>query len=710
MVEGKICKFNIGGKEVTVETGKYAKQASGSAWVRVGDTVILATATMSNEPRPGVDFFPLTVDFEEKMSAVGKIPGGFLRKEGRPGDKAILSSRLIDRPIRPLFPKGFRNDVQIVTTVLSSDQEEQPDVYAILGASFALTLSPAPFEGPIGAVRVGRVDGQMIINPTYQQVQKGDMNIVVAGTEDSVIMVEAGLDFITEDEIMQAVDLAQVEIRNQVAAQRQFAQECGIVKSEFVNPFDTTKLAELIKNVASDMIFDAMHNFDREYRENKLEEAKIKVKEAIEALPEDDEIRVLLASTELDLTGEEFKSLEKKIMRRMITEEGIRADGRKSTDIRPIWCEVGVLPRAHGSAIFTRGQTQVLSVCTVAGPGMAQELDGIDPQTTKRYMHNYFFPGFSVGEAKPLRSPGRREIGHGNLAERAIIPSLPSEEECGYAIRVTSDVLESNGSTSMASTCGSCLALMDAGIPLKTMIGGVAMGLIKEPDKTTILTDIQGIEDFLGDMDFKVTGNETGVTALQMDMKIKGIPRETLVQALAQAKDGRLFIMDKMKEVIAQPRAEMSLWAPKITTFKIPIDSIGGVIGPGGKTIRNIIDSSGATIDIDDDGSVTITSIDQEGATIAKRMIDELTLKLETGLVAKGHVTRILPIGAIVEVAPGKDGMVHISQIAQERVEKVEDYLKMGDEVIIKVIEVDDRGRTKMTIKGVSEEEKASLN
>ncbi len=709
MVEGKICRFTVGGKEVTVETGKYAKQASGSAWVKIGDTVLLVTATMAPEPKPGVDFFPLTVDFEEKMSAVGKIPGGFLRKEGRPGDKAILCSRLIDRPIRPLFPKGFRNDVQIVASVLSSDQEEQPDVYAILGASFALTLSQAPFEGPVGAVRVGRVDGQMIINPTYQQVQKGDMNIVVAGTEDSVIMVEAGMDFATEEEIMQAVDLAQVEIKNQVAAQRQFAQECGIVKPEFVNPFDTTKLDELIKDVAADMISDAMHNFDREYRENKLEEAKTKVKEAIEALPEEDEIRVLLASTELDITGEQFKALEKKIMRRMITEEGVRADGRKNTEIRPIWCEVGVLPRTHGSAIFTRGQTQVLSVCTVAGPGMAQELDGIDPQTSKRYMHNYFFPGFSVGEAKPLRSPGRREIGHGNLAERAIVPALPSEEECGYAIRVTSDVLESNGSTSMASTCGSCLALMDAGIPLKTMIGGVAMGLIKEPDKTTVLTDIQGIEDFLGDMDFKVTGNETGVTALQMDMKIKGIPRETLIQALAQAKEGRLFIMDRMREVIAAPRAEMSPHAPKITTFKIPIDSIGGVIGPGGKTIRNIIDSSGATIDIEDDGSVTITSLDQEGAIIAKRMIDELTLKLEPGLVAKGKVTRILPIGAIVEVAPGKDGMVHISQISKERVEKVEDYLKMDDEVIIKVLEVDDRGRTKMTIKGVTEEEKASL-
>lgn len=710
MIEAKVCKFMVGDKEVTVETGKYAKQASGSALVRVGDTVILVTATMSEDPRPGVDFFPLTVDYEEKMSAVGKIPGGFLRKEGKPGDKAILASRLIDRPIRPLFPKGFRNDVQIVASVLSSDQEEHPDVYAILGASFALTLSPAPFEGPIGAVRIGRIDGQMIINPTYAQSEKGDMNIVVAGSKESVIMVEAGLNFVTEEDIIAAVDLAQIEIRKQVEAQEKFAQECGVVKPEFVNPFDTTKLQEFISNLTKDMVFDAYHNFDREYRENKIKEAKELLKTKLEELDETDEIKVLLTSTELDLVAEEFKYLEKKIMRKMIIEEGVRADGRKPKDIRPIWCEVGILPRTHGSAVFTRGQTQVLSVCTVAGPGMAQELDGIDPQVKKRYMHNYAFPGFSVGEAKPLRSPGRREIGHGALAERAIIPALPSEEECGYAIRVTSDVLESNGSTSMASTCGSCLALMDAGIPLKTIISGVAMGMIKEPEKTVVLTDIQGIEDFLGDMDFKVTGNEVGVTALQMDMKVKGIPRETLIQALAQAKEGRLAIRDIMKETIAAPRDHMSEWAPKITTFKIPVDMIGGVIGPGGKTIRNIIDCSGATIDIEEDGSVTITSNDQEGATIAKRMIDELTLKMEPGLVAKGKVTRILPIGAIVEIAPGKDGMVHISQIAQERVNNVEDFLKMGDEVIVKVLEIDDRGRTKMTIKGVTEEEKASLN
>ncbi|MDD3594573.1 MAG: polyribonucleotide nucleotidyltransferase [Candidatus Gastranaerophilales bacterium] len=705
----KSCRFEIGGKEVVVETGKLAKQASGAVTIRVGDTLLLVTATVSENPRPGIDFFPLTVDYEEKMSAVGKIPGGFLRKEGRPGDKAILASRLIDRPIRPLFPKGFRNDVQITAQVFSSDQSEQPDVLAILAASFALSLSGAPFEGPIGAARIGRIDGNMVVNPTYNQVDKSDMNIVIAGTEDSVIMVEAGLDFVSEDDIMAAVDLAQAEIKKQVAMQKQFMQECGKAPVEFVNPYDTTELAEFISNLAYDIVSDAYHNFDNDYRRNKLKEAKELVAAKLEELPEEHSIKVFIASSPLDFVSEEFKSLEKKIMRKMITDEGTRADGRNPQEVRPIWVEVGVLPRAHGSAVFTRGQTQVLSVCTVAGPSMAQELDGIDPQTKKRYMHSYAFPGYSVGEAKPLRGAGRREIGHGALAERAIIPSLPSEEECGYAIRVTSDVIESNGSTSMASTCGSSLALMDAGIPVKTMIGGVAMGLIQESSKITVLTDIQGIEDFLGDMDFKVTGNETGITALQMDMKIKGISRETLTNALYQAKDGRLHILSKMKEVISAPREEMSDWAPKIMTFKIPVDCIGGVIGPGGKTIRNIIDSSGATIDIVDDGTVTITSVDQEGANIAKSMVDALALKLVPGLVSKGVVTRILPIGAIVEIAPGKDGMVHISQIAQERVNQVEDYIKLGDRVIVKVTEVDDRGRTKMTIKGVTDEEKAAL-
>ena len=706
MNEVKNFSLEIGGRTVTIETGKYAKSATASVTVRCEDTVILVAATVSEEPRVGIDFFPLLIYYEEKMSSVGKIPGGFNRKEGKPSDKAILISRLIDRPIRPLFPKGYRNDVQIVASTLSSDQEVQPDTLAVLGASAALSLSGAPFEGPIGAVRISRLDGEYIVNPTYQQANKSDLDIVIAGTEESVIMVEAGCKFVTEDDILHAVEVAQVEIRKQVQAQKDFMKECGVEPLQFVNPFNTQPLADFIKENCYDMVFDAYHNFDREYRQNKLKEAKELLAQKLEELPEDNEIKKLIEESDIDFVAEEFKYLEKKIMRAMIINEGVRADGRKSTDIRPIWCEVGMLPRTHGSAVFTRGQTQVLSVATLAGPGMAQELDGIDPQKEKMYMHTYAFPGFSVGEVRPLRGPGRREIGHGNLAERAILPALPPHEEFGYAIRVTSDVLESNGSTSMASTCGSCLALMDAGVPLKTMIGGVAMGLIKEGDDVVILTDIQGIEDFLGDMDFKVTGNEVGITALQMDMKIKGISTETLRRALMQAKDGRLFIMNKMRETISEPRADVSEFAPRIYTMKVNTDEIGTVIGPGGKTIRGIIDASGATIDINDNGEVTITSNDKEGADIAIKMIKDLTFKPEPGMVIKGRVIKILPIGAIVELGGGKDGMVHISQIADHRINTVDEVLSHGQEVIVKVIKIDEKGRTNLTMKGVSEEEK----
>ena len=706
MNEVKNFSLEIGGRTVTIETGKYAKSATASVTVRCEDTVILVAATVSEEPRVGIDFFPLLIDYEEKMSSVGKIPGGFNRKEGKPSDKAILISRLIDRPIRPLFPKGYRNDVQIVASTLSSDQEVQPDTLAVLGASAALSLSGAPFEGPIGAVRISRLDGEYIVNPTYQQANKSDLDIVIAGTEESVIMVEAGCKFVTEDDILHAVEVAQVEIRKQVQAQKDFMKECGVEPLQFVNPFNTQPLADFIKENCYDMVFDAYHNFDREYRQNKLKEAKELLAQKLEELPEDNEIKKLIEESDIDFVAEEFKYLEKKIMRAMIINEGVRADGRKSTDIRPIWCEVGMLPRTHGSAVFTRGQTQVLSVATLAGPGMAQELDGIDPQKEKMYMHTYAFPGFSVGEVRPLRGPGRREIGHGNLAERAILPALPPHEEFGYAIRVTSDVLESNGSTSMASTCGSCLALMDAGVPLKTMIGGVAMGLIKEGDDVVILTDIQGIEDFLGDMDFKVTGNEVGITALQMDMKIKGISTETLRRALMQAKDGRLFIMNKMRETISEPRADVSEFAPRIYTMKVNTDEIGTVIGPGGKIIRGIIDASGATIDINDNGEVTITSNDKEGADIAIKMIKDLTFKPEPGMVIKGRVIKILPIGAIVELGGGKDGMVHISQIADHRINTVDEVLSHGQEVIVKVIKIDEKGRTNLTMKGVSEEEK----
>ncbi len=711
MVESKKTQLEVGGKIIEVETGKYANSATSSVTVRCGDTMLFVHCCVSKEPRVGIDFFPLLIDYEERMSSIGRIPGGYNRSEGKASDKAILVSRLIDRPIRPLFPKGYRNDIQIVAQLFSYDQENQPDTLAMLGASFALMLSGAPFEGPIGAVRVGRDEnGNMIANPTHQQAEKSDLDIVVAGTHDSVIMVEAGCKFVTEDDIMNAVEFAQIEIRKQCEAQVAFAQECGIVKEEFVNPYDTTEIKNIIQEVAGDMIHDAYHNFDRAYRQNKLEEAKKLVKERIEALPEDHPIHVMMEETGIDFIAEEFKAAEKKVMRAMIVNEGVRADGRNPHEVRPIWCEVGVIPRAHGSAVFTRGQTQVLSVATLAGPGMKQELDGVDPQTEKTYMHKYIFPGFSVGEVKALRGPGRREVGHGNLAERANVPALPSQEEFGYTIRVTSDVLESNGSTSMASTCGSSMALMNAGVPVKCMIGGVAMGMITEPDhEPVVLTDIQGIEDFLGDMDFKVTGNDEAITALQMDMKAKGISNDTLRRALQQAKEGRLHILSKMREAITEPAKEMSPFAPSITTLTIPQADIGTVIGPGGKQIRAIIDASGAEIDIQDTGVVTITSNDQEGAKIAIKMIKDLTFKPEEGMILKGKVVRIIPIGAFVELGGGKDGMIHISQICKERIETIEPHVNIGDEVIVKIIKIDDRGRVNLTLKGVTEEEKAKF-
>ena len=709
MVDSKKTQFEIGGKTVEVETGKYANTASGSITIRCGDTMLFIHATVSKEPRVGIDFFPLLIDYEERMSAIGRIPGGFNRSEGRASEKAILIDRLIDRPIRPLFPKGYRNDIQIVAQLFSYDQENQPDTLAMLGSSFALMLSGAPFEGPIGAVRVSKVDGKLVANPTHQQADKSDLDIVVSGTADSVIMVEAGCKFVTEEDIMEAVEFAQVEIKKQCEVQVAFAKECGAIKGTFIDPYDTTELASIIKETAYDLVKDAYHNFDRQYRQDKLAEAKTLVKEKVEALSEDHAIKTMLKESGINFVSEEFKSLEKKVMRAMIIEEGTRADGRKSDEVRPIWCETGVIPRAHGSAVFTRGQTQALSVVTLAGPGMKQDLDGVDPEKEKRYMHKYIFPGFSVGEVKPMRGPGRREVGHGCLAERANIAALPSQEEFGYTIRVTSDILESNGSTSMASTCGSSMALMNAGVPVKCMIGGVAMGLIKEGDKAVVLTDIQGIEDFLGDMDFKVTGSENAITAIQMDMKAKGISNEILRNALAQAKEGRLHILAEMKKAISAPSEVMSPHAPRIFTMQIANEDIGSVIGPGGKQIRAIVDASGAEIDIQDSGIVTITSNDQEGADIAMNIIKAITFKPTEGLVTKGKVVRIIPIGAFVEIAQGKDGMVHISQICNERIDTIEPHLNVGDEVVVKVMRIDDKGRVNLTIKGVSEQEKAQF-
>ncbi len=697
----------IGDKLVELETGRLAKSASASVTVKCGDTVVLVSTVCSSQPRPGIDFFPLLVDYEEKLSCIGKIPGSFMRKEGRASDKQILISRLIDRPIRPLFPKGYKNDVQIVATTLSSDQQIQPDTLAVFGASLALTLAEKiPFKGPVGAVRISELEGQFIVNPTFQQAEKSDLDIVIAGTEDSVIMVEAGCNFVSEEKILAAVQLAQQEIKKQVQAQKEFAKQCDVIKQEFVDPFDTSEIKALVAEVAKNKIFEAYHQFDRDTRKALLDSAKAEIKEKIEALAEDHSIKVLLEESGLDFVGEEFKSLEKKIMRAMIIDEQVRADGRKVNEIRPVTCQVGILPRTHGTGLFTRGQTQVLSIATLAGPGLAQELEGVDPQVKKEYMHNYNFPGYSVGEVKPMRGPGRREIGHGALAERALLPALPSKEEFPYVIRVISEVLESNGSTSMASTCGSSLALMDAGVPLKRIVSGVAMGLIKEADKTAILTDIQGIEDFLGDMDFKVTGDKDGITALQMDMKITGIDFETLTKALADAKEGRIFILNKMLEALPAPKTELSKWAPRIETLMIDPDTIGGLIGPGGKTIKAIIEETGADINIQDDGTVTITSLEHDMMELTKARIKALTFKVQEGMIIRGRITRILPIGAFVEMAPGKDGLVHISKLANQRVNRVEDVVNIGDEVYVKIIGVDDRGRVNLSIKDVTEEDK----
>lgn len=701
--------FRIGEKEITLETGKLAKAASGSVMLRVDDTVILVTATGSEKPRPGIDFFPLLVDFEEKMYSVGRLPGGYLKREGKPSDKATLTSRLIDRPIRPLWPDGYRNDVQIVATPLSVDGVNQPDVYAILGASVALELSGLPFAGPIGAVRVGRINGQFIVNPTFQQSDESDLDLVVAGTEDSIMMVEAGAEFVSEKDLLDALAFAHDNIRDQVRMQHEFRQQCGVEKKPFVFEFETqTKaLQAWIDGLVEADVSKAYHDFDRDARRAQLDAAKEKVKAALEALPEDNEIKSFLAAQPLDYLGEGFKKLEKRIMRTMVTNEGVRADGRKADEIRPISCEVSLLPRTHGSGLFTRGSTQALSVLTLGAPGEAQRLDGVDPATEKRWMHHYSFPGYSVGEVRPMRGAGRREIGHGALVERGIAPVLPLKEDFGYTLRVNSDILESNGSTSMASTCGTTLALMDAGVPIKAPVGGIAMGLIKEGENFVVLSDIQGVEDFLGDMDFKVVGTRDGVTALQMDIKIRGISLEIMRVALEQALRGRLHILDKMAEAIREPRPELSPYAPRIITLFIDKDQIGTVIGPGGKMIRSIIDETGATIDIEDSGLVTITSVDGEGAQRAKDIIERLTRKIERGMVVMGKVVRTIPIGAFVELFPGKDGMVHISQLAPRRVQTVEEVVKVGDEVLVKVVEIDERGRINLTIKGVSDEERA---
>ncbi|MEN9255017.1 MAG: polyribonucleotide nucleotidyltransferase, partial [Gloeomargarita sp. SZTDM-1c_bins_89] len=651
------------------------------------------------------------VEYEERLYAAGRIPGGFLRREGRPPEKVILTSRLIDRPLRPLIPDWLREDIQVVATTLSLDEEVPPDILAILGASLAVATAGIPFLGPMAAVRVGLLGDEFIINPTYAEIEAGDLDLVVAGSPQGVVMVECRANQLPEQDMIEAIDFGHEAIQELIRAQQELLAEMGITLTVPPAPEPPADLVELVEQTAAADVQAVLDQTiaDKQQRNQALEAIKAKVTAALDTLPEEDPRRQATAH-DPKLVDVLFKALTKKLMRRHVLEKGIRVDGRKVDEVRPIYCEVGILPRrVHGSALFQRGSTQILSAVTLGTPADAQELaDDLHPEEEKRYLHHYNFPPYSVGEARPLRAPSRREIGHGALAERALVPVLPSKDEFPYVLRVVSEVLSSNGSTSMGSVCGSTLALMDAGVPLKRPVSGVAMGLIKEGDQVQVLTDIQDIEDFLGDMDFKVAGTDTGITALQMDMKIPGLDVATLGRAIHQAKAGRLFILEKMLAALAAPRPSLSPYAPRLLTLKIDPELIGVVIGPGGKTIRGITEETGAKVDIEEDGTVTISAVDEEKAQKAYRIIDGMTRKLNEGDVYAGRVTRIIPIGAFVEILPGKEGMIHISQLAEHRVGKVEDVVSVGDEVIVRVREIDSRGRINLTRLGIHPDEAAS--
>lgn len=686
-------KTAIGGRLLQLEIGKVCEQANGQVMVRYGDSVVNVTVCASKEPKDGIDFFPLTCDFEERMYAGGKIPGGFIRREGRPSEKAILSCRLMDRPLRPLFPKGFYNDVSVVATVMSVDPDCETDIMALIGSSVAIAISDIPWEGPTGSVRVGRIDGNFVINPDLAQREVSDINLTVAGTEEAIMMVEAGADEVPEGVMLDAIFYAHEEIKKIVRFINEIVAEVGKPKMDINLVKAPEDLEEAVREFAMPKMRAALHTADKLERLDKIDAVEVETQERFaESFPE----------MEKDIANLLF-SITKECMRAMILDEGVRIDDRKLDEIRPIWCETGLLPRVHGTGLFKRGQTQALSATTLAPLSEAQRIDGLTEQTEKRYMHHYNFPGYSTGEPRPPRSPGRREIGHGALAERALLPVIPSKEEFPYAIRVVSDILSSNGSTSMASTCGSCLALMDAGVPIKRPVAGIAMGLIERVEedgtsKMAILSDIQGMEDFMGDMDFKVTGTEVGVTAIQMDIKVHGLSRKIMEQALRQAREGRMYIMKHMLEEIAQPREELSKWAPRCIAMRIDPDKIRIVIGPGGKTINKIVEDTGVKIDISEEdlGLVTIYSNNMESAEIAKEQIELLTKEVEVGETYEGTVTRIMTFGAFIEVLPGKEGLLHISKMAKGRVEKVEDAMNIGDKVMVKVDEIDSQNRVNL--------------
>ena len=682
----KTFKTQIGGKEVIVETGAYCGQANGSCVVRCGETAVMVNVTMAKAPRDGIDFFPLSVDFEEKMYSVGKIPGGYKRREGRPTDKAILTSRLIDRPLRPLFPKGFFNDVTVVATALSVDPEVAIEPLAMFASSVALSISDIPFQGPTGSVQVAYIDGKYICNPTEVERAISLMHLTVSGTKDAILMVEAGANEVTEEEMLDAIMFAHEEIKKQVEFILEMKKEVGKPEGKYDLYTIDDEINTQVRAFADEKMNQMTCMFDRSERHNFLEQ----IEEETQA-----HFAEIFPECERQI-GDVLYKMQKEKVRGKILNEGVRPDGRALTEIRPIWCENGILPRVHGTGVFTRGQTQVLTTCTLGSIGDVQTIEVLDEEEEqKRYIHHYNMPAYATGEARPLKSPGRREIGHGALAERALVPVIPSEADFPYTIRLVSEVLSSNGSSSMASTCGSTLALMDAGVPIKAPVAGIAMGLIKDEEtgRVAILSDIQGLEDFLGDMDFKVTGTSKGITAIQMDIKIKGIDKAILTTALNQAKEGRMHIMGKMLEVIPEPKKELSKYAPKIISFEINPDKIKDVIGSGGKTINKIIEETGVKIDINDFGLVYIATQDIKMAERAKEIILNIATDIEVGKQYKGKVARIMSFGAFIDLGAGKEGMVHISKLSDKRVEKVEDVLNIGDEVLVECIKVDDKGR-----------------
>lgn len=692
----KSFRMELAGRSLIVETGKMAKQASGAVLVRYGETVVLVTSTASKEAREGMDFFPLTVDYEEKMYAVGKMPGGFLRREGRPGNSAILNARLIDRPIRPLFDKRCRNDIHVMATVLSVDYDNAPELCGMLGASASLGISDIPWDGPIAGVRVGRVDGKFVINPTQEQLKVSTLNITVAGSETAILMVEGGAQEAPEEDVLDAIMFGHETIKELVAFQKKIIEEVGKPKRTLIFPEIPEEIKTAIYAYAERPLKEAIFNPDKLTREAHMEEVR---KEA------EAHFKEIYPENGSDI-AECLNHLTKEIVRHMISVDKIRPDGRALDEIRPISCEVGLLPRVHGSALFTRGQTQALTITTLAPMSETQIIDDLTQETEKRYIHQYNFPSYSVGETKSSRGPGRREIGHGALAERALIPVIPTVEEFPYAIRVVSEILESNGSSSQASVCGSTMSLMNAGVPIKAPVAGIAMGLVNEGEHFTVLTDIQGMEDALGDMDFKVVGTAKGITAIQMDIKIHGLSREILLAALQQAQKGRMFILGKMAECIDKPAEHLSPYAPKIITLTIPVDRIRDVIGSGGKIINKIISETGVKMDVEEDGHVYIATPDEEAAQRAKKWVEELTHEVQVGETYLGKVTRLMKFGVFVEILPGKEGMVHVSQLATRRVEKPEDVVHEGDEIMVKVTEIDDKGRINLSRKALLQEKK----